>query len=301
MASLSSLVCSACGLRREDAGIEFTRIPQADSNGRTKNDIIEGVVKGARPGQQLVLYARSGKWWVQPLVGQPFTGIPKSSKWTNATHLGTEYAALLVDAGYRPPAVLGALPSPSSDVAAVSVVPGGAKPPSAILSFSGYDWRVRDAPSARGGFNRYDPANAWVDDRGALHLKIEKTGQDWTCAEVSLMQSLGYGTYQFVVRDVAHLEPAAVFGMFTYDYAGGAEFRLLVRDDGTGIDSKMLESGQDRHWGLVGMRERAERIGAQLHVLSRTSAGTEIELSVPGHLAFQDPPRQKALLARYRR
>lgn len=85
-------------------------------------------------------------------------------------------------------------------------------------------------------------------------------------------------------------------------YSSG-EFRLLVRDDGTGIDSKMLESGRDRHWGLVGMHERAERIGAQLHVLSRASAGTEIELSVPGKLAFQDEPRSKALLplARNRR
>jgi signal transduction histidine kinase/ligand-binding sensor domain-containing protein len=70
------------------------------------------------------------------------------------------------------------------------------------------------------------------------------------------------------------------------NYATDA-FRLFVRDDGNGIDSKLLETGRDGHWGLVGMRERAERIGAQLHVFSRVSAGTEIELDVPAKVAFR--------------
>ena len=67
-------------------------------------------------------------------------------------------------------------------------------------------------------------------------------------------------------------------------------FRILVRDDGCGIDPKVLRTGRDGHWGLSGMRERADRIGAQFHVLSNVSAGTEIELSVPGSVAFQDQP-----------
>ena len=65
-------------------------------------------------------------------------------------------------------------------------------------------------------------------------------------------------------------------------------FRILVRDDGCGIDPNVLRTGRDGHWGLSGMRERADRIGAQFHVLSNVSAGTEIELSVPGSVAFQD-------------
>ena len=36
------------------------------------------------------------------------------------------------------------------------------------------------------------------------------------------------------------------------------------------------------------MRERADRIGARLHVMSSATAGTEVELSVPGHVAFQN-------------
>ena len=65
-------------------------------------------------------------------------------------------------------------------------------------------------------------------------------------------------------------------------------FRILVRDNGCGIDQQILRSGLEGHWGLSGMRERAEKIGASLKVWSRASAGTEVELSVPNHLAFSD-------------
>jgi hypothetical protein len=220
------IVCTPLGGCRSsgaNAGpsIEFSRVPQADEGGRDKHDIIEGLVKGNRPGQQIVLYARSRKWWLQPLVNQPFTKIQPSGKWTNATHLGTEYAALLVEPGFRPSATIDALPSRGGDVAAVTIVKGQSSPPSKSLQFSGYEWRVRDAPSGRGGKNYpYDPGNAWTDESGALHLRIAKASGGWSCAEISLTRSLGYGTYSFTVRDTSRMEPAAAFGMFTWDYAG---------------------------------------------------------------------------------
>jgi len=157
---------------------------------------------------------------VQPLVAQPFTKIQPTAKWSNATHLGTQYAALLVDPEYNPPATMNDLPSIGGQVAAVAVVNGASAPPSATISFSGYEWRVRDAPSSRGGGNDYATNNAWVDTHGAMHLRIANVSGKWTCAEVSLTRSLGYGTYSFHVQDTSHLEPAAVFGMFTWDYSG---------------------------------------------------------------------------------
>jgi ligand-binding sensor domain-containing protein len=69
---------------------------------------------------------------------------------------------------------------------------------------------------------------------------------------------------------------------------GANLFRVAVRDDGAGIDPAIVASGRDGHWGLSIMRERADRIGAVFHVYSRESAGTEVELAIPGHLAFQD-------------
>jgi signal transduction histidine kinase len=70
------------------------------------------------------------------------------------------------------------------------------------------------------------------------------------------------------------------------EYAS-SQLRVLVRDDGCGIDPEMLIAGREGHWGLTGMRERAERIGAKLHVWSRPTRGTEVELSVPSHVAFR--------------
>jgi ligand-binding sensor domain-containing protein/signal transduction histidine kinase len=72
-----------------------------------------------------------------------------------------------------------------------------------------------------------------------------------------------------------------------------SQLRIFVRDDGSGIDPKTVEAGRDGHWGLSGMRERADRIGGQLHVFSRAAGGTEVELDVPGHLAFQHQSRRK--------
>jgi signal transduction histidine kinase len=63
-------------------------------------------------------------------------------------------------------------------------------------------------------------------------------------------------------------------------------FRCVVRDDGQGIDDGVLQRGLGGHWGLTGMRERAERAGGELHVRSRATAGTEVELAVPGRLAY---------------
>ena len=65
------------------------------------------------------------------------------------------------------------------------------------------------------------------------------------------------------------------------------QLRLLISDDGCGINSEVLESGRDGHWGLSGMRERAERIKARLKVRSRVGSGTEVELSVPTKVAYQ--------------
>jgi streptogramin lyase len=66
------------------------------------------------------------------------------------------------------------------------------------------------------------------------------------------------------------------------------QLRLRIRDDGKGIDPEVLEAtGRPGRWGLPGMRERAQRIGARLEFWSKVGAGTEVELKVPAEMAYE--------------
>ena len=69
----------------------------------------------------------------------------------------------------------------------------------------------------------------------------------------------------------------------TYD---DRQFRLQLRDDGKGIDPGVLADQRRGHFGLPGMRERAELIGGRLDVWSEAGAGTEIDLTIPAAKAY---------------
>ncbi|MBV8050995.1 MAG: hypothetical protein JOZ80_07400 [Acidobacteriaceae bacterium] len=100
-----------------------------------------------------------------------------------------------------------------------------------------------------------------------------------------------------VVRDdVYSIGREALVNAFRHSRASSVELELeyaptlltiVIRDNGCGIDPEMLKTGRDGHWGLSGMRERAERIGAKVKVMSRPGSGTEVELRVPGEVAFE--------------
>jgi signal transduction histidine kinase len=103
-----------------------------------------------------------------------------------------------------------------------------------------------------------------------------------------------------LIRDeVYRISREALSNAFRHARAGSVEIEVeyaashlgvTVRDNGCGIDPQVLDSGRDGHFGLPGMRERAERIGAKVKVFSRLGAGTEIELTVPGKVAYQRQP-----------
>jgi signal transduction histidine kinase/ligand-binding sensor domain-containing protein len=66
--------------------------------------------------------------------------------------------------------------------------------------------------------------------------------------------------------------------------------RLRVRDDGSGIDQKTLNDGRPGHWGLSGMRERAQTVSATLNIWSNPGVGTEIDLTIPAKVAYLKKP-----------
>jgi len=86
------------------------------------------------------------------------------------------------------------------------------------ITFSGYEWLVKDGFSGPGP-NRFSdsPRNVWVDQQGRLHLRIERRRGRWYAAEVVLAQTTGYGTYRFGVDSrVDNLDLNAVLGLFTW-------------------------------------------------------------------------------------
>jgi hypothetical protein len=215
--------------------LAFSKVPAAQESpykidivedGDYKRGMVEGRATGARPGQRIVLYAKTdGRWGVCRQSNQPFTNIEADGGWKASVHLGIQYAALLVDPTYNPPEQTESLPIVGNDVAALEVVNGeGAAPvlPSPkILNFSGYEWTTSTGPIFHAGSrNFFDPANVWTDERGALHLRISGSPGKWTAAELKLTRSLGYGTYRFQVRDVSHLEPSALLTLITWDGVG---------------------------------------------------------------------------------
>ena len=76
--------------------------------------------------------------------------------------------------------------------------------------------------------------------------------------------------------------------------------RMIVRDDGCGMDPDTLRSGRENHWGLQGIRERTRRMDGTLNVTSAIGGGTEIELTIPGASAFERSPGAAMLFAKER-
>ena len=92
-----------------------------------------------------------------------------------------------------------------------------------------------------------------------------------------------------VVNAFRHAQPHRLEINIEY---GGNHLRVRVVDDGRGIAPETLASGLSGHYGMRGMRERADQLGATLKIRSRVASGTEIDLFVPGDLAFERPTRR---------
>lgn len=184
---------------------------------------IAGRAAGNKKGQRIVLFARDGTWYVQPFASKPFTEIQPDHSWSTVTHIGKEYAALLVDKDYAPPRVTDVLPAQGGPVLAVAKVVGAPSSESqrtlpGKIKFSGFDWDLYRVPKDSFGLlYPNSPSNAWTDDKGWLHLRITKEPEGWTGAEVNLTRGLGYGTYSFTIHELPELEPATVLSLFAWD------------------------------------------------------------------------------------
>lgn len=112
-----------------------------------------------------------------------------------------------------------------------------------------------------------------------------------------------------VATELTRIADEALFNAARHAGAGAVEITIRfaarqlgveIRDDGIGIDEKILAEGhKPGHFGLVGMRERAERIGGSFSIDSHPGMGSAVTITLPARLAFADPaPRRRKLLAR---
>jgi ligand-binding sensor domain-containing protein/signal transduction histidine kinase len=145
-------------------------------------------------------------------------------------------------------------------------------------------------------------------------IKSEFPNQDAIAFRV-VVEGTPLALHPMIRDEIYRIGHEALTNSFRHSHAESIEaeleyraegLRLIVRDNGNGFNPHALEKKSENHWGLTGMRERAKRIGATFRVLSRESAGTEVDLWVPGHIAFQSPTRGRragwfATLFRYRK
>ena len=77
---------------------------------------------------------------------------------------------------------------------------------------------------------------------------------------------------------VKHAQAQRIFVNLVFD---ARRVQLIVRDDGRGFDPAVARNGEAGHFGLIGMRERAEQIGGTLSIQSAGGSGTEVVADVP--------------------
>jgi hypothetical protein len=104
--------------------IQFTQIPGSGEGEASQGQIAGTVLNLSDPAKyRIVIYAHTDFWYVQPLVKHPYTPIKRDGRWSNWTHLGSRYAALVVARSYQPPAKVQALPEEGGDILAIEEVP----------------------------------------------------------------------------------------------------------------------------------------------------------------------------------
>jgi hypothetical protein len=100
--------------------IQITVVPSKGA-GPDALETVAGTVSGVNVKEcKVVIFARTNTWYVQPYIDSPDTMISDDGTWHNDTHLGSEYAALLVKGSYKPPSTTGRLPATGGLILAVA-------------------------------------------------------------------------------------------------------------------------------------------------------------------------------------
>jgi signal transduction histidine kinase/ligand-binding sensor domain-containing protein len=152
------------------------------------------------------------------------------------------------------------------------------------------------------GRNRVKGLRASAQMQGDLPAALEKVGEQLALdsdVRFSLaIEGTPLSVHPILKEEIFLIVREALTNAFRHSCASSveaeitysqAELRLRIRDNGRGIPETVLAQGVPGHWGLAGMRERAQRIRGQLEIWTRDGAGTEVQLRVGGSLAYREP------------
>jgi signal transduction histidine kinase len=126
----------------------------------------------------------------------------------------------------------------------------------------------------------------WMDARchqtdGSLKLLVTGAAQRYHAAVETQILRIA----QEAIRNaIQHSEARQILVEINYE---PENVRLFVQDDGKGFSVLSDPGGEANGWGLVGMRERATRLGGQLSIISQPGKGTLIELIVRNPVAIR--------------
>jgi signal transduction histidine kinase len=144
--------------------------------------------------------------------------------------------------------------------------------------------------SSAGTSELADAISAFVEELSRNPDAVRAPGRFRLCIEGSprALHPMVREDVQRIAREALrnafrHSEAARIEAEITY---GARQIRLRIRDDGKGIDPRQLTAGHARHWGLCGMRDRVLQLGGRLDLWSEVGAGTEVELRIPGAVAY---------------
>ena len=100
---------------------------------------------------------------------------------------------------------------------------------------------------------------------------------------------------QAIMNAFQHSRARKIHVLLSY---GQQDLQIRVKDNGCGMTGETLNLRRSGHYGIAGMQERAERLGGTLSIRSRVGQGTEVSVSAPGSIVYQDDvPRSGSRLA----
>lgn len=143
---------------------------------------------------------------------------------------------------------------------------------------------ANDLVSSIGSLGKALAADGSSHDNPVLHVGVEGTPRDL----LPITRDEVYRIAGEALRNAfRHARARRIEVDIHYDRR---QLRLQIRDDGQGIDPQLLRTdGLSGHYGLRGMRERAQSLGGEITIWSEVNSGTEIDLTVPSSIAYVKP------------